>query len=227
MIDAPAAIALVRTASLSSLVEAEVMRLILAGELDAGEQIKEVRIAERLGVGRSSVREALRALEAAGLVRIEKNRGAFVRVVSEDEAREMYVVREALEGLAGTLLAPRISDEDITELRARVDEMETYLDPMDFHRYFPLNLTFHRRIFEMAGNGRLLEMYQRLTDELHTIRRNGLLRGGGLSVSNIEHRAIVEALALRDPAAASAALKAHVVAGARRRTGHRAERVVA
>jgi len=221
VIDTPAAIALVRTASLSSLVEAEVMRLILAGDLDSGEQIKEVKIAERLGVGRSSVREALRALEAAGLVRIEKNRGAFVRVVSEAEAREMYVVREALEGLAGALLAPRISDEEITELRARVDEMETYLDPADFHRYFPLNLTFHRRIFEMTGNGRLIEIYQRLTNELHTIRRNGLLRGGGLSVSNTEHRAIVEALAARDPAAASAALKAHVAAGARRRTRHR------
>ena len=103
--DAPAAIALVRTTSLSSLVEAEVMRLILAGELDAGQQIKEVAIAERLGVGRSSVREALRALEAAGMVRTEKNRGAFVRVVSEIEAREMYVVREQLEGLAGELLA--------------------------------------------------------------------------------------------------------------------------
>ncbi len=227
MIDTSAAIALVRTASLSSLVEAEVMRLILAGDLDSGEQIKEVKIAERLGVGRSSVREALRALEAAGLVRIEKNRGAFVRVVSETEAREMYVVREALEGLAGALLAPRISDEEITELRARVDELETYLDPVDFHRYFPLNLTFHRRIFEMAGNGRLIEIYQRLTNELHTIRRNGLLRGGGLSVSNTEHRAIVEALAARDPVAASAALKAHVAAGARRRIGHREERVVA
>lgn len=220
MIDAPTAIALVRTASLSSLVEAEVMRLILAGELDSGEQIKEVRIAERLGVGRSSVREALRALEAAGLVRIAKNRGAFVRVVSESEAQEMYVVRETLEGLAGTLLAPRITQAQIAELRGRVDELETHLSPADFHHYFPLNLTFHRRIFEMAGNGRLLDMYQRLTNELHTTRRNGLLRGGGLSVSNIEHRAIVEALSARDPEAACAALKAHVAAGARRRSAH-------
>jgi DNA-binding transcriptional regulator YhcF (GntR family) len=73
--DAPAAIALVRSTSLSTLVEGEVLRMILTGELDAGQQIKEVAVAERLGVGRSSVREALRALEAAGLVRIEKNVG--------------------------------------------------------------------------------------------------------------------------------------------------------
>ena len=163
--DAPAAIALVRTTSLSSLVEAEVMRLILAGELDSGQQIKEVAIAARLGVGRSSVREALRALEAVGLVRIEKNRGAFVRVVSEAEAREMYVVREQLEGLAGALLAPRITRDEVGELRAYVDELDHYLDPAEFHRYFPLNLKFHRRIFEMAGNGRLLDMYGRLTNE--------------------------------------------------------------
>ncbi len=222
--DAPAAIALVRTTSLSSLVEAEVMRLILAGELDAGQQIKEVAIAERLGVGRSSVREALRALEAAGMVRTEKNRGAFVRVVSEIEAREMYVVREQLEGLAGELLAPRISDAEVAELRAYVDELEAYLDPGRFQQYFPLNLKFHRRIFEMAGNGRLTEMYRRLTNELHTVRRNGLLHGGGLQVSNIEHRRIVDALAARDPAAAASALRAHVAAGDRRRRVPESER---
>jgi DNA-binding GntR family transcriptional regulator len=215
--DAPAAIALVRSTSLSTLVEGEVLRMILTGELDAGQQIKEVAVAERLGVGRSSVREALRALEAAGLVRIEKNRGAFVRVVSETEAREMYMIREQLEGLAGTLLASRISQPEIAELRGYVDDLDHCLSPEHFDRYFPLNLRFHHRIFEMAGNGRLTDMYRRLTNELHTVRRNGLLRGGGLAVSNVEHRRIVDALAARDPAAASAALRAHVAAGGARR----------
>jgi len=166
-----------------------------------------------LGVSRSSVREAL----PAGLVRIEKNRGAFVRIVSEGEAREMYVIREQLEGLAGTLLAPRITAADLAELRGTVDELDRCVAPEHFDRYFPLNLRFHHRIFEMAGNGRLTEMYRRLTNELHTVRRNGLLRGGGLAVSNIEHRRIVDALAARDPAAASAALRAQVAAGGARR----------
>jgi DNA-binding GntR family transcriptional regulator len=83
--DAPAAIALVRSTSLSTLVEGEVLRMILTGELDAGQQIKEIAIAERLGVGRSSLREAMRALEAAGLVRIEKNGTlTFARWSAED-----------------------------------------------------------------------------------------------------------------------------------------------
>jgi DNA-binding GntR family transcriptional regulator len=216
-VDGPAAIALVRSASLSSLVEAEVMRLILSGDLEAGQQIKEITIASRLGVGRSSVREALRALEAFGLVRIEKNRGAFVRKLTEKEIEELYVVREQLEGLAGRLLAKRITDAELAELRGYVDVLETYVEPENFEKYFPLNLKFHRRIFEMAGNARLLDMYQRLINELHTVRRNGLLSGGGLAVSNVEHRRIVDALATRDPDAAAAAMQAQVVAGDRRR----------
>ena len=214
--DTPDAIALLRSTSLSNLVEGEVMRLIFAGELDAGQQIKEVAISERLNVGRSSVREALRALEAVGLVRIEKNRGAFVRVISQAEALEMYVVREELEALAGRLLATRITGPEIAELTACVNTLDQLVHAADFHRYFPLNLRFHDRIFELAGNSRLLDMYRRLTNELHMIRRSGLLRGGGLAVSNIEHRAIVDALAARDPDQAANALKAHVRAGAAR-----------
>ncbi len=216
--DGAAAIQLVRTTSLSSLVEAEVMRMILSGELVAGQQIKEAAVAGRLGVGRSSVREALRALEEAGLVRIEKNRGAFVRAVSDAEAAEMYQVRESLEALAGEILAPVITAPQVAELSTMVDAMEGYAASMDFEAYFPLNLLFHERIFEMTGNGTLASMYRLLTNRLHTLRRTGLLQGGGFAVSNHEHRAIVEGLAARDAQAASAALRHHVRAGRSRFT---------
>ena len=76
---AQSAIGFLRSTSLTSLVQEEIVRMILSGELDAGAQVKEFAIADRLGVGRSSVREAFRALEEAGLVRLEKNRGVFVR----------------------------------------------------------------------------------------------------------------------------------------------------
>jgi len=212
-VDGVAAIQLVRTTSLSSLVEAEVMRMILNGELEAGQQIKEAAIAGRLNVGRSSVREALRALEEAGLVRIEKNRGAFVRVVGDLEAAEMYQVRETLEALAGEILAATITDPQIAELTAMVDAMDGHAAAADFAAYFPANLRFHDRIFELAGNGTLTTFYRRLTNRLHCLRRTGLLTGGGFAISNHEHRAIVAALAGRDPAAAAAALRHHVRAG--------------
>jgi phosphonate utilization transcriptional regulator len=207
------AIDFLRSTSLATLVQEEIVRMILSGELEAGAQVKEFAVAERLGVGRSSVREAFRALEEAGLVRLEKNRGVFVREIGDDEAAEMYAVRAGLDELAGRLLAPRITDAEIEELRRRVDELDERMNPDSFATYFPLNLSFHDRIVEMTDNRKLLTMYRRLINEMHLLRRRGLLRGGGLLVSNDEHRAIVEALASRDPHAAGAAMREHVRAG--------------
>ncbi|MBM3535535.1 MAG: FCD domain-containing protein [Alphaproteobacteria bacterium] len=207
------AIGFLRSTSLTSLVQEEILRMILSGELDAGAQVKEFAIADRLGVGRSSVREAFRALEEAGLVRLEKNRGVFVRQIGDDEAEEMYSVRAGLDELAGRLLAPRITQAEIDELRRMVEELEGCLAPESFAIYFPLNLRFHDRIVEMAGNRKLLAMYRRLINEMHLLRRRSLLRGGGLLVSNDEHRAIVAALASRDADAAATAMRDHVRAG--------------
>lgn len=214
--DAQTAIGFLRSTSITSLVQEEIVRMILSGELDAGAQVKEFAIADRLGVGRSSVREAFRALEEAGLVRLEKNRGVFVREIGDAEAEEMYAVRAGLDELAGRLLAPRITTAQVDELKRLVDELEVLLAPAAFATYFPLNLRFHDRIVEMTGNGKLLVMYRRLINEMHLLRRRGLLRGGGLLVSNDEHRAIVAALASRDPEAAAAAMRDHVRAGRNR-----------
>ncbi len=211
--DAQTAIGFLRSTSITSLVQEEIVRMILSGELDAGAQVKEFAIADRLGVGRSSVREAFRALEEAGLVRLEKNRGVFVREIGDAEAEEMYAVRAGLDELAGRLLAPRITTAQVDELKRLVDELEVLLAPAAFATYFPLNLRFHDRIVEMTGNGKLLVMYRRLINEMHLLRRRGLLRGGGLLVSNDEHRAIVAALASRDGDAAADAMRDHVRAG--------------
>lgn len=213
---AQSAIGFLRSTSLTSLVQEEIVRMILSGELDAGAQVKEFAIADRLGVGRSSVREAFRALEEAGLVRLEKNRGVFVREIGDDEAEEMYAVRAGLDELAGRLLAPRITAGQVDELRRLVDDLEALLAPESFATYFPLNLRFHDRIVEMTGNGKLLLMYRRLINEMHLLRRRGLLRGGGLLVSNDEHRTIVAALASRDAEAAAAAMRDHVRSGRNR-----------
>ena len=213
---AQSAIGFLRSTSLTSLVQEEIVRMILSGELDAGAQVKEFAIADRLGVGRSSVREAFRALEEAGLVRLEKNRGVFVREIGDDEAEEMYGVRAGLDELAGRLLAPRITVGQVDELRRLVDDLEALLAPESFATYFPLNLRFHDRIVEMTGNGKLLLMYRRLINEMHLLRRRGLLRGGGLLVSNDEHRTIVAALASRDAEAAAAAMRDHVRSGRNR-----------
>jgi len=100
---AAAAIELLRENSLAMLAQRELERRIVSGELAVGTKLNEVDIANALGVSRGPVREAFRALDQAGLVRVEKNRGVFVRQLSLEEASEVYEVRAALEGLIGRL----------------------------------------------------------------------------------------------------------------------------
>ena len=103
----PTTIALVQSSSLPMLVQKELERMILAGDLAAGAKFNEAAIADRLGVSRGPVREAFRALEESGLVRLEKNRGVFVRQITIEEADEIYEVRAALDEWVGRRLAER------------------------------------------------------------------------------------------------------------------------
>src|SRR5512147_1930599 len=108
--DGADAIALLQSSSLPALVQKELERMILAGDLPAGGKLSEASVAALLGVSRGPVREAFRALEASGLVRLEKNRGVFVRQIRPDEAIELYDLRAGLDEIAGRLLAGRITD---------------------------------------------------------------------------------------------------------------------
>ena len=166
--------------------------MILAGELPAGSKLNEAAIAERLGVSRGPVREAFRALEESGLVRLEKNRGVFVRQIPVEEA------------------------DEIRELSARVDRMEHAAAKGDVAAYFEANVAFHDRLVELAGNAKLLVTYRRLVNELHLFRRASLALGGVLPISTAEHRNIVDKIAAGQPVAAGRALHDHVMASRER-----------
>src|SRR5258706_336165 len=116
---------LLRSLTLSGLVQEEILRGIKTGELTEGAKLNEIELAERLGISRSPVREAFRALEEAGLVRLEKNRGVFIRALSDEEAAELYAVRAGLDEMAGRLLAPRVTPEQLKELKKLVTQLET------------------------------------------------------------------------------------------------------
>jgi DNA-binding GntR family transcriptional regulator len=118
------AIELLRSKSLPMLVQDEIVRMLHAGEIESGAKLNEVALAGRLGVSRGPVREAFRALEEAGLVKLEKNRGVFVRDISDSEAHELYDVRAGFDELAGRLLAPVIGNRQLAELGAMVDAMD-------------------------------------------------------------------------------------------------------
>jgi len=206
------AIALLRNYSLASAAQEEIERLILSGEIRSGQKLGEAEIAHRLGVSRGPVREAFRGLEEGGLIYFEKNRGAFVRKVELDEADQNYVVRGALEELAGKIVAQRITDEEIRELRALIERMERAVSRNETASYVDQNTTFHLHIVELTQNGKLVEVYRKITKELTLFRRQSLAPYQTLD----EHREIVERIASRDPIAASEAMSRHVEGGRRR-----------
>ena len=214
---APAAtIAILRSNSLPTLVQKEIERMILAGELAVGAKLNEVAVAERLGVSRGPVREAFRALEECGLVRQEKNRGVFVRQVSIEEAEEIYEVRAALDEWVGRRVARSASPEQVKELKAIVERMERAAAKHDADAWHALNLEFHDRLVAFAGNAKLLATYRRLVNELNLYRRQTLAQRGALPHFTREHRDIVAKIAAGNAAAAGKALHDHVM-GSRER----------
>jgi phosphonate utilization transcriptional regulator len=213
---AAAAIALVQSSSLPMLVQKELERRILAGDLPAGSKLNEAVIADGLGVSRGPVREAFRALEESGLVRLEKNRGVFVRQIPVEEADEIYELRAVLDEFVGRRLAQAVTPDQVRELRAHVGRMEKAAAKGDVDAYLATNVDFHDRLVELAGNAKLLVTYRRLVNELHLFRRASLAQGGALPVSTREHRDIVDKIAAGQPAAAGRALHDHVMASRER-----------
>ena len=203
------------------LVQQELEHSILAGDLPAGSKLNEAAIADRLGVSRGPVREAFRALEESGLVRLEKNRGVFVRLIPVEEADEIYELRAVLDEFVGRRLAQSITPDQVRELRDRVERMEKAAANGDVDAYLATNVEFHDRLVQLAGNTKLLVMYRRLVNELRLFRRASLAQSGVLPVSTREHRNIVDRIAAGKPLDAGRALYDHVIASRERM--HRAK----
>ena len=209
-------IAVLQTNSLPTLVQRELEQRILAGEFPAGGKLNEAAIADLLGVSRGPVREAFRALEESGLVRLEKNRGVFVRQIAVEEADEIYELRAVLDEYAGRRIAQKAAPTELRGLRALVDRMDRAVARNDVDAYHAANVEFHDRLVALAGNGKLLATYRRLVNELHLHRRAALAQAGTLPVSVREHHEILDLIAGGQSAAAGSALYNHAMRGRER-----------
>ncbi|EUB99494.1 transcriptional regulator, GntR family [Rhizobium sp. CF080] len=206
------AIDFLRTRSLANVVQAEIERMIIDGELKPNERVNENGLSQRLGVSRGPIREACSALAAMGLIEIIPNRGFFIRALSEEEALDLSQARAGVFGCMAMMLAERITDDEIAILRVllkRMDEIEFG----DVHVYYPVNLEFHKQIGRMAGNSRLESVYQSFVRELHIQRYRALSTPDILHISNQEHREIVNALEARDPIRSLIAARTHILNG--------------
>lgn len=199
-----------RNESLTSVLEAEIQRMILNGEISQGERLNESTLAQNFNISRGPVREACRALATKGLIEMKPNRGFFVRRLSRKEAEDIYEVRAALFGCAARLFAMRITAADQECLQSLVGRMSEAAASGDIDVYYPANLEFHGIIVDESGNQTLARTYRGLVESLHVFRARGLVHERNMEPSNREHQAIVEALLARDPDMAFRAAFDHV-----------------
>ena len=202
-----------RSQTLVSICHAELERLILDGEIERGARINELALAARLGVSRGPVRGACRSLGPAGLLESRANRGFFVRKLAQRDVVDLYDVRAGLMRLAGGLIAQRAKPQDIARLHGMVDAMNAACVRSDVEGFQQLNTQFHGLLVEVAGNRRLLDIYQGLAKELQLYRRRALMSASAMKASNREHRAIVEATASHDAERAAATMENHILQG--------------
>ncbi len=160
---------------------------ILAGTVLPGERLIEASIAERLGVSRTTVREALLMLERQGLIVSKPRRGTFVTRLSREEALDMGFTRALLEGFAVGAGFERLNEAVLSRMEALLEEMGRCRLPADTPRLMQCDVDFHRPLVEAAGSPRLLELWSSL---------NGQIRALFLTTLESEHVRVEEIVAL-------------------------------
>ncbi len=183
---------------------------ILSNRLPPGTPLQEVATAAALEVSRGPVREALRMLDAEGLVRLIPRRGAVVSSLSQEEFLDAYRVREALEVLAVRLATPRLEAQDLEELERLHQKMVHHADQGEIDAFFSANAAFHRLLVERSGNMKLQELYDPLVNQMRRYRMRSLSLRGGIQRSCEEHRAILDAVRNGDAEEAARLLEEHI-----------------
>ena len=181
---------------------------ILDGRHPPGSRIIETKVARELGTSQAPVREALRGLEALGVVEITPFRGSRVRRPSRREIIEAYAVRSTLEGLAARLAVPRMTDADLAGLAGHLEAMRSAARDDDGHGVAEADAQFHARIVELADNVTLLKVWRSLEPFSRTYITL-VAPGADTHWTAGLHPGIVEALRTRDPERVVAALRDH------------------
>ncbi len=186
---------------LSGLVVEQLINWIMDGTLRAEQRLTTDEIAEKLGVSRMPVREALRVLEASGLVRSEPYLGAKVAKLTQEDIEEIYLMREMLESMAGRFAAEQISDEEIGQLEEIQERMEFLMneDSMKNRKeVFNLNREFHRVMYQASRKSRLCDFISTLWDSIAFYRLISASSQDYAIWMKNEHRSYIEACKRHD-----------------------------
>ncbi|CAM5745157.1 putative HTH-type transcriptional regulator YdhC [Streptomyces afghaniensis 772] [Streptomyces afghaniensis] len=187
-------------------VTADLRQEIIAGSLRPGDRLVERELAERFGVSRVPVREAIRALVAEGFVHFETPRRTVVRRLTPNDVKELFELREALEVYAAGLAASRATSQDLAEVQELLDRAAAATEAGDAELITDLNSRLHDRIVAMAANSLLTEALEPVAGRLRWMTR----RNEEWPQLLVEHRELYEAIASGDPDRARAHALTHV-----------------
>ena len=183
---------------------------IVSAELEPGRQLSENELADLLGVSRTPVREALARLRDERLVAIVPQIGTFVTLISQSAVEDAAFVREALECSAIRLATERAGEEDLAELQANLAAQDRARARGDHDAFDRLDDTLHRRLCEISGHEIAWTLSRRANGHLDRVRKLSLPDAGFIEEMVDHHRAVVAAVADRDPDHAEALLRHHL-----------------
>ncbi|MBW1731371.1 MAG: GntR family transcriptional regulator [Deltaproteobacteria bacterium] len=206
---------MIKVESIADGVKKYLEQRIFTGKLKPGQQIKEQEVAESLGVSRPPIREALKILEAEGLITRRPNKGAFVTEIDEKDIWEIYTLKTTLYGLGTRLAFDRLTDSIMRKLDSIISKMKDCIDsePPDISKYQNLNEQFHNMLLDAAGHGRLKKMASTLHNQVKRFSYRSLAERSHLERSYAYHKAILEAIKKGEREKAAQLTEEHVLEG--------------
>ncbi|MDL2301171.1 GntR family transcriptional regulator [Lachnospiraceae bacterium OttesenSCG-928-D06] len=183
---------------------------ILTGELKPGERLMEIHLANRLGVSRTPIREAIRKLELEGLVIMIPRRGAEVAQITEKSLKDVLEVRRAMDALCVELACDRISQEEIKELQKACENFENQVKAKDAKRIAQADVELHDIIVKATGNQRLIQLVNNLAEQMYRYRFEYIKDFSRHQTLIDEHRIIYESIVNKEKEVATKAAKTHI-----------------
>jgi DNA-binding GntR family transcriptional regulator len=195
---------------LASAVTVRLRDMIIEGTLAPGTRLNERVLCEQLMVSRTPLREAFKVLAGEGLIELLPNRGAQVAEMSLADIEQTFEVLGALEGLSGQLACERITEAEITEIRALHYEMQAAHARRDLATYYKINHVIHDRINASGRNAVLTTTYLQMNARIQNLRFRSNFNQDKWDAAMKEHSAMLDALDRRDGAALRAILERHL-----------------
>lgn len=183
---------------------------ILTGELKPGERLMEVHLADRLGVSRTPIREAIRKLELEGLVTMIPRRGAEVAQITEKSLQDVLEVRRALDALCVELACDRISEEELEELKKACDAFEQATKTKDNKKIAQADVVLHDIILTATENNRLIQLVHNLSEQMYRYRYEYIKDESNHQRLVKEHQIIYESILNKNKDIAAGTAKLHI-----------------